>query len=228
MKTFRRMACVGLAAVMGLLLTSCDKYNYTDDLQGLGKRVEILEAMVLQANNDLEALNIIIATIQKNGYVTNIVEGEDGSYTITFNDGNVVTLRDGKDGEDGNSTLNISVTQDPSTGLWYWTKDGQWIVDGDGNRMQAGATDGKDGSNASVVIPQVRINPVTRYWEISTDGGNTWTSTYITAIGKDGEKGRDDIFKSVIFSEDGKYVTFVMRNGSGSYTVPIILIQKND
>ena len=47
----------------------------------------------------------------------------------------------------------------------------------------------EDGENA--VAPQVRINPTSKEWEISIDGGTTWTSTNVVAQGKDGENGEN-------------------------------------
>lgn len=43
---------------------------------------------------------------------------------------------------------------------------------------------GEDG-----ISPQVRINQLTNYWEISTDNGTTWTSTGVKATGEEGKKG---------------------------------------
>ena len=45
----------------------------------------------------------------------------------------------------------------------------------------SGEFDGKDG-----ITPQIRINSVTNYWEVSTDNGVTWTSTNVAATGQDG------------------------------------------
>ena len=49
-----------------------------------------------------------------------------------------------------------------------------------------GATgaDGKDG-----VTPQLRINGDTIMWEVSYDGGATWTSMGVVATGADGKDG---------------------------------------
>lgn len=256
-------ACCLLAAVaMGMV--SCDKYNYTADLQKLGQRVEVLEQMVLETNTEITVLNELIMAIQNRGYVTQVVHNTDGSYTITFNTGKTFTLRQGRNGQDGRDgrdvELNIGVAKDEQDGRWYWTLDGQWILDGDGNRMPAGATDGRDGrdgldgrdgrdgidgvdgvdgrdgvngrdghdghdgKNDTAVIPQVRINPTTRNWEISTDGGSTWNDTGVCADGRDGQDGQDgqdDLFLEIIESPDGQFITFVLRDGR-VFTVPVV------
>ena len=224
--------------MIAFCLTACDKYNYTNDLQGLGSRVEDLEKKVLEAGEQIELLNEIILTINTNGYITDITDNGDGTYTIKFNTDKTYTLRNGHVGKDGkSSTLDMGVKQDPKDGKWYWTLNGDWLLDGDGNKMPAGAKDGqdgkdgkngkdgKDGSTATAVLPQVRINK-NRYWEISTDGGKTWENTGIYADGKDGKDGKngqdapDDMFLTVRTSADGKSITFVMRDGR-EFTVPI-------
>lgn len=221
MKTLRSITlCLGWLALVLLTMTSCREY--TDDLQKLGSRVEVLEQKALEANRQYEALNEIIRAIETNGFVTRIVRNIDGTYTITFNNGKVITLRDGRQGSDGTDVL--SVKQNSADGKWYWTVNGEWLLDGQGNMMRAGAEDGKDGLDASpATLPQVRINPTTREWEISTDGGTTWVTTGIPADGKDGKDGEDDIFKGVYVSPDGKSITFILRDGR-SFQVPISAI----
>lgn len=234
-------AALLLMATAGL--TSCDKYNYTDQLQQLGSRVEILEQMVLEANTQLTALNEVVMAIERQGYVTKVQENADGTYTVTFNTGKSYTLRHGRQGTDGRDgqevAFDISVAQNPEDGQWYWTLNGVWIRDANGNLVRAGAQDGRDGRDGQngqdgqngsagyVVIPQVRINTETRNWEISTDGGNTWSDTGCTAYGKDGKDGADgkdgmdDMFIQVIPSQDGKSITFLLSDGR-TFTVPVV------
>jgi hypothetical protein len=239
MKYFRLLAQIPCLLIMiAFCLTSCDKYNYTDDLQGLGSRVEDLEKKVLEAGEQIELLNELILAINTNGYITDITDNGDGTYTIKFNTDKTYTLRNGHVGKDGKtSTLDMGVKQDPKDGKWYWTLNGDWLLDGNGNKMPAGAKDGqdgkdgkdgkdgidgKDGSSATAVLPQVRINK-NRYWEISTDGGTTWENTGISADGKDGKDGKADPadpIQSIRKSADGKTITFVLRDGK-EYTVAV-------
>ena len=85
--------------------------------------------------------------------------------------------------------------------------------------------DGKD-----AVSPQVRINPETGFWEISTDDGQTWTSTGTPASGRDGRDGEDGKdgrdgnqyiadFKYQI-GEGGSFVVITTTDGS-TFTIPI-------
>jgi hypothetical protein len=217
-----------LIAILACLMTmSCSKYEYSDELQKLGGRVENLEAMVLEANKQFEILQEIITAIENNGYITDMIVGSDGQYYLTFNTGKTIVLRQGKDGKDGKDGQEIDFLIDVKQGedeIYYWTINGQWLLDEDGKRVPASAQDGKDGkdgktmSETGAIAPRTRINTLNRHWEISTDGGKTWSDTGIVADGKDGA---DDLFKSVIPSADGKSITFIFRNGD-SCTVPII------
>ena len=239
MKRRRLIIAQHIVLIALMLIVSCEKYNYVDALQGIGRRVEVLEGMELEVNEGLAALKKIIQAVEDNGYVTGVEKAAAGGYRITFNDGETVTLsqgRDGKDGRDGEGALLDMGVQEGAGGIWYWTVNGKPVTDESGNLVQASAEDGRDGadgvdgrdgrtaSEAGVVVPQVRINPVSRHWEISVDGGQTWSDTGSSADGKDGidgQNGEDDIFLKVDEAADGQSITFTLRDGR-TFTVPII------
>ena len=219
-----------IAILACLMMISCSKYEYTDQLQKLGGRVENLEAMVLEANTQIENLRKIITVIENNGYITDMMISSDGEYYLTFNNGETIVLRQGKKGKDGEEIDFMIDVKKGEDGIYYWTINGKWLLNEDGNRVPASAQDGKDGndgkpmSETGAIAPQMRINPLNRHWEISTDGGNTWSDTGFVADGTNGTDGKDganDIFSSVTLSDDKKSITFVLRNGD-SYTVQII------
>lgn len=239
MKWRRQIIAQHIVLIALMLIVSCEKYNYVDALQGIGRRVEVLEGMELEVNEGLAALKKIIQAVEDNGYVTGVEKAADGGYRITFNDGETVTLsqgRNGKDGRDGEGALLDMGVQEGAGGIWYWTVNGKPVTDESGNLVQASAEDGRDGadgvdgrdgrtaSEAGVVVPQVRINSVSRHWEISVDGGQTWSDTGSSADGKDGidgQNGEDDIFLKVDEAPDGQSITFTLRDGR-TFTVPII------
>lgn len=215
-----------------MLWTSCDKYEYSGDLQALGARVEKLEKdgnfNIENINARLLLLQELVTAIENNGYVTDVTENSDGTYSITFNTGKKFTLRqgvDGEDGEDGEELEYMIGVEKAADGLYYWTLNGGWLLDDDGNKVPASAIDGKDGKSSSVTgakAPEMRINPTDRTWEVSTDGGNTWQKTGVAADGKDGKDGTDgpdDIFVRADKSADGKSITFTLRDGR-QFTVP--------
>ena len=231
-----------LALMLPLLVASCSD-RYGDDLRSLGGRVEDLEGTVLEARNEIEAMWTLVKTIQSNGYISNLIKNSDGTVTVemtyftdpdnpTSKSTKTYTLHPGTDGKE--ASMVISVKQDTYDGLWYWTLNGDWLRDTNGNRVRAGGRDGKDGANGTNgtdgkdgkdgVMPSLKVSD-DGYWQISTDGGRTWT--YITtggqqvpANGKDGQPGRPDIFKSIELSPDGKSIIITLSNGA-VYTIPL-------
>lgn len=228
-----------LALSLFLFVTSCSD-RFGDDLRSLGSRVEVLEKSTLEAGQEIEALWTLIHTIQSNGYISNIIENSDGSFTLEMtyytdpDDPNskatkTYTLHPGTNGKE--ASMVISVKQDPYDGQWYWTLNGDWLRDANDNRVRANGRDGKDGKDGTDgkdgkdgKMPELKVSD-DGYWQISTDDGQTWT--YITvggqqvpANGKDGEDGRPDIFKSFSVSSDGKLLTITLTTGV-SFTVPI-------
>ena len=115
-----------------------------------------------------------------------------------------------------------------TNGYWYWTINGSWLLDEDGQMVLASAIDGKDGKDGkddvlpATSIPIININSTTNLWEISTDNGVTWVSTGIPANGKDGKNGRVDIFGSVTPSDDGSYLIVRLADGVTVFNIPII------
>ena len=223
-----------LIAILACLMTiSCSKYEYTDELQKLGGRVEYLEETLSDIEKRIETLRKIITVIENNGYITDMMISSDGEYYLTFNTGKTIVLRQGKNGKDGKDGQKIDFLIDVKQGedeIYYWTINGEWLLDEDGKRVPASAQDGKDGkdgksmSETGAIAPQMRINTVNRHWEISTDGGKTWADTGFVADGTngvDGKDGADDYFKEVTVSSDNKSITFVLRDGR-SFTVPIL------
>ncbi len=217
-----------IAAFIGLSVCSCnDKHG--DQLRSLGSRVEKLEENMKTVQANIDAISVIIKSIETNGYITKYVENSDGSHTLTFSDGSVFTIKDGTDGKDGKDgkegTFQVGAKKGED-GEWYWTINDQWMLDEDGNKVRASATDGKDGKdgkddiNNSYLVPKTRINTTTNLWEISTDDGKTWVSTGIKGNGIDGKDGRTDVFKNLTLSADGTYVTIELANGT-SFNVPV-------
>ena len=223
-----------LLSVMLCLFSAChdDIWNAID---GLDARVTKLEELCKEMNTNITSLQTIVDVLQSNDYITGIVEiKKDGKvigYTITFGKHDPITIyhgQDGKDGADGQNGTNgqdgkdgadgyspvIGVAQD-SDGVYYWTLNGEWILDDNGNKLPVSGKDGQNGTNGSNgqdgtdgkdgkdgqdgvdgkdgVTPQLKIE--NGYWYISYDNGATWTELG-KATGEDGKDGAD--------GEDGK------------------------
>lgn len=233
---------IALASLFAALVWGCtadlDKVN--DRLDDLEKRVEILEDLCEQMNTNIVALQTIVSALQNNDYVTSvspIVQGGDTiGYVIIFSKSGPVTIyngtdgQDGTDGEDGTDGQDgyapqIGVRQD-TDGVYYWTLDGEWLLDDNGEKVPAQGRDGSDGEDGSDgsdgedgtdgtdgqngVTPQLKIED--DYWWVSYDGGLNWTKLG-KAVGEDGKDGADgvSIFEDV-YEQDGN-VYFVLSSG---------------
>ena len=205
--------------------TACHKDIWAE-LENLDQRVTKLEELCKEMNTNITSLQTIVSVLQSNDYITGIVEikknGEVIGYTITFGKHDPITIyhgEDGKDGQDGangsSSTPVIGVAKD-TDGVYYWTLNGEWLLDDNGNKLPVSGTNGKDGENGADgkdgqdgsngqdgtdgkdgqdgvdgkdgVTPQLKIED--GYWYISYDNGETWTQLG-KATGEDGKDGQN-------------------------------------
>lgn len=224
-------------------LASCefDDSEIWDKLYDHENRIQTLEMTCRQMNTNIESLQIIISALQQNDYVTGVAPIMEGTtvigYTILFSKSGSVTVyhgqdgvdgsdgkdgadgapgQDGSDGQDGQTPV-IGVRQD-TDGVYYWTLNGEWLLDDYGNKIPttgkdgADGSDGKDGvdgaSGSNGVTPELKIED--EYWYVSYDGGSTWIKLG-EAVGADGSDG-DAFFKDVLLSEEE--VVFVLIDGT--------------
>ena len=227
----RKFLCLALSVVVTLTaLVGCsyDDGAIWNEVEQIKDRVETLEETVIKTNEDIVALQAIVAALQNNVYVVAVNTTTDG-YIIEFSDGTTATINNGKDGANGENGTNapvISVKQGED-GNYYWTLDGEWLLV-DGERVRANGRDGENGAPGTpgndAIAPQIRINDQTKMWEISTDGGQTWVSTGVVAEGKDGANGTngengtngsngDSLFKKVDTSNPD-YVVITLTDGT--------------
>ena len=171
-------------------------------------------------NTNIEALHTLVDALEKRDYVTNVSEvrsnGEVIGYTISFGNSDTITIYNGKDGADG-YTPQIGVMKDTDD-IYYWTLDGEWLLDANGSKIQANGVNGTDGTNGSNgtngtngITPQLKIE--NDYWYVSYDNGATWVQLG-KATGNDGLNGEngDSIFNSV--AQDDEYVYFNLADGT--------------
>lgn len=233
------------AIVATLFAVGCQKYNdkpLKNRVIELENRVTTLEELCKKMNTNISSLQTIVGALQNNDYVTSVTpvtkNGETIGYTIAFSKSAPITIYHGENGKDGANgadgkdghTPVIGVRQD-SDGVYYWTLDGEWLLDGAGNKIKAegrdgqngadgvNGSDGKDGENGKDgadgkdgITPQLKIE--NGYWYVSTDNGATWTNLG-KATGEDGANGTDgkdgidgdSFFKSITQDEDNVYFT---------------------
>ena len=199
------IACSMVCACMFGLSSCGDDYDDSElrgDIENLEGRITALEEWQKSVNTDIRSLQNLVAALEDKDYVTAVTPLEDGTgYVISFLKSGNVTIKHGEQGEKGEdgTTPVISVKQD-SDGKHYWTVNGEWLLD-NGNKMPVTGEKGDKGADA--IAPQVRINTDTDLWEISTDGGKTWTSTGIKATGDKGNTGAQGPQGDAIFAKDG-------------------------
>ncbi|MBR1933893.1 MAG: hypothetical protein IJ841_09435 [Prevotella sp.] len=185
-----RLGTGALLVAGGMMLTmgmgACQEYG--DDLTSIGKRTEYLEAntdLLKKQDSTIQALLVLAQAIEVNDYVTSVVENADGSVTITFKNKGTITLTPGEKGPDGDSHV-FGVRKD-TDGNCYWTIDGEWLLDSNGNKIRIGAQDGQNGKDAETNFPSLRINNETNEWEVYDEATGQWRSLGGPANGKDGK-----------------------------------------
>lgn len=220
---------VALFAVIGCY----DDSKIWDSINEHEARIKALELWCGDMNANISSLQSIVDALQNNDYVTSVRDiVEDGKvkgYTITFSKSGSVVIYHGKDGSDGKDgqdgtdgkdgyTPMIGTSKD-SDGIYYWTLDGEWLLDDNGNKIPTTGEDGKDGKDGKDgedgedgkdgvdgITPKLKIED--SYWYISYDGGVSWHKLE-KAVGEDGKDGQngDSFFKNVDQDEDNVYLT---------------------
>ena len=196
----KRFAYIILTAVTTLV--SCTNLDEIwAELRDHEERIQRLEALCNRLNSNVEAIQTILTALEKNDYITDIVkvmeDGVEVGYSITFAKGGTVTIyhgTDGADGKDGSAPkVSIRKAQD---GEYYWTADGEWMTDENGERIPAVVADDPDGE---YVTPQFRV--ADGKWYVSYDNGNSWKEIDY----KNG--GGDEFFQSVATDSENLYLT---------------------
>ena len=131
-----------------------------------------LEQWQEETNHNIAAIQQLINTTDCITAITPLMEGgQEVGYTITFLHSDPITIYHGKKGDKGDKgeqgdtgdkgeqgdkgdtgadgyTPQIGLTQ-KEDGNWYWTLDGQLMLDPQGNPIRANGEDGKDGQDGT-------------------------------------------------------------------------------
>lgn len=147
-----------LVAVATLGLTACDDYDdgaLWDAVNDHENRIEALEQWQEQVNGNIAALQQLLSTTDYITKVTPVTEdGRQVGYTIEFLNQSPITIYNGEKGDTGQAGADGYDGQTPEIGLmkdadgdWYWTLNGELMLDQDGNPIRANGHDGDDGSD---------------------------------------------------------------------------------
>lgn len=151
------------------LLSACDREDLNDLYRQAEENevlVKKLEEEVFDMNEQITNLYNLTQALMQRHHLTGKEKTKDG-YLLTFND-----------------TVRIEILQGHTPVLEIDPNNGNWLIDGKDTGVKAKGLDGNSPKH-----PQIRINPGTFCWEISTDG-NTWITTGIRAKGETGDDGQ--------------------------------------
>lgn len=141
---------------------SCNKYDDAElrnELKLHEERLLSLERQCTLINKNLESISAIVNALQEGDYIKEVTPIYDESsviigYSILFNKSGRIYIYNGKDGTDGENGKDgkdgaapiLGIQQD-TDGIYYWTINGVWLQDTDGNKLRVTGKDGKDGEN---------------------------------------------------------------------------------
>ena len=155
----RKIRLLFLAMSVAVLAgCTADMDKFTERLDDLEARVAALEELCAQMNEDISSMRTVISALEEGLYITDVRDVDDG-YLIEFSNGDTITIHHGEDGEDGKDGVDgytpvIGVRMD-TDGVYYWTLDGEWLLDDEGNKMRVTGEDGKDGEDG--VTPVIGV-----------------------------------------------------------------------
>ena len=208
----------------------------TEELAAQAARIAALEAWQAETNTNIQALQTLLSTTDYITAVTPVVkDGVEVGFTISFLNTPAITIYHGTKGDKGDKgdTPQIGATQ-ADDGNWYWTLNGEFLTDTDGNPIHANGTQGEQGDQGpagdDAPLPQLATGKKLNEQQITTDsqnkdiepdaiylsvdGGKIWTrvSGEQGNTGATGPKG-DSFFKG-IDTTHADYVTFTLADGS--------------
>ena len=196
-------------------LISCAEFDHEAILEQLRdheERIQKLEALCNQLNSNIEAMQTVLEALEQNDYIKDITRiteaGVEVGYSITFAKGGTITIYHSQGGADGNAPkISIKKAQD---GEYYWTSDGEWLTDEDGEMIPAVVPDDPDGK---YITPLFRV--AEGIWYVSYDGGNTWMEIENPTADDEPEEGTggDQLFSGVD-TTDEEYVIFTLADGT--------------
>lgn len=212
-----RKICSLMAVVIAIASCSADRIidemnksnqSLEDKIKENTERIAELESLCSRLNSNVSALQVILDAVHSEDWVKSVtpLKTDDGTvygYILDFAKSGVLTIYNGKDGINGKDgyTPAIEIRQD-TDGVYYWVIDGKWMTDANGQRIPARGSSG--------ITPKLRITE--GFWEISYDGGATWTQ-----LGKATGNEGTSFFKDAKVTDNG--LSLILSDGT-SLTFP--------
>ena len=210
MAKLKKLFTIFFAALLAIV--SCNRYDEIwEQLRDHEERIQKLEALCNKLNSNIEAMQAVLTALGQNDYITDVVKvvenGIEVGYSITFAKGGTVTIYHGSNGADG-AAPKVSIRK-AADGEYYWTADGEWMTDDEGNMIPASVPEGSDGE---YVTPQFRV--AEGKWYVSVDNGNTWMEFDSFYREEDGEM----YFSEITYDQSNVY--FILADGV-TLTIPL-------
>ena len=109
-----------------MMFTGCEQYDdstLSGRVDALDGRVSELEQQIADLNTTVQGISTTVRALQNEERVVSVDQLADGTgYTLTFSDGSIATIKNGE-----KPSLGIDQGED---GLWYWTVDGDFLMNG--------------------------------------------------------------------------------------------------
>ena len=162
-KRFRSRLLALVLPVFLSVFSGCTE-QVRPELDETHAKLQALQELADAVNWDLHILDLIVEELDDGHTILPETYRltEDG-YEVSFRDGKTVVIPFGKDAIDGRQFIPVGVKAED--GVYYWQVDGEWLLDADGNRIRAGASDG--------VPPRFKVED--GKWWISIDGGENFS-----------------------------------------------------
>ncbi len=129
------------------------------------RRLNELDRMVKVANDDVVKIRKLIDAERGKVKIVAYNPLADGKgYLLTMSDGSTMVIGATKDG-----VTPVVGVKEYTDGLLYWAINGEYMRDAHGNMVVAEGQDGQVGAT-----PMLQVN-TDGYWEVSLDGGRTYT-----------------------------------------------------
>ena len=170
-------------AAAAALLCGCDKYGARlDNIEG---RLTALEQRCEDLNANITSIGKLVEAANGNITIKDVKKLENG-FQIFFSDGTSYYIVNGEKGD----APGISVAA--VDGIYYWKVNGEWLTDGDGNKVPV-----------TGVTPQLKYDGETDTWYVSMDRGETWDELGVQKTGTD-----------ITFTEDDEAYYFDFGDGN--------------
>ena len=189
MNTLKHLTLIlGAAAFLFIGCSTFDDTRINSRVDDLENRVTELERLVNELTSNLGTLVTAIDALENQDRIVSINKlPGDAGWEIVFANSGTVTVYNGANGKDGDSPV-IGVQKD-TDGIYYWTLNGEFLLDGNNQKIPATAQYG---------VPQIKIEDG-KFW-FSTDGEKWIECGDVASEGIGTIKGVEDKGDSVVFT----------------------------